>query len=57
MLDNRGVGQTEARHALVHRVSTMAADVAAVLGAAGETSAHVVGMSMGAMIAQTAFAA
>jgi 3-oxoadipate enol-lactonase len=52
LLDNRGVGQTEARHALVHRVSTMAADVAAVLDAAGEASAHVLGLSMGGMIAQ-----
>lgn len=52
LLDNRGSGQTRVRHALVHRVSTMAADVAAVLDAAGESSAHVVGFSMGGMIAQ-----
>ena len=52
LLDNRGVGQTEVRHFVVHRVSTMAADVAAVLDAAGEASAHVLGLSMGGMIAQ-----
>ena len=52
LLDNRGVGQTEVRHFVVHRVSTMAADVAVVLDAAGETSAHVLGLSMGGMIAQ-----
>ena len=52
LLDNRGVGQTEVRHFVVHRVSTMAADVAAVLDAAGEPSAHVLGLSMGGMIAQ-----
>ncbi len=52
LLDNRGVGQTEARHFVVHRVSTMAADVAVVLDAAGEDSAHVLGLSMGGMIAQ-----
>ncbi len=53
LLDNRGAGQTEApRFALVHRVTSMAADVAAVLDAAGERSAHVLGLSMGGMIAQ-----
>lgn len=52
LLDNRGVGQTRTPAAVVHRVSRMAADVAAVLDAAGETSAHVVGFSMGGMIAQ-----
>ena len=52
LLDNRGSGRTEVRNALVHRVPTMAADVAAVLDAAGEPSAHVVGFSMGGMIAQ-----
>ncbi len=35
LLDNRGAGQTEVKHFVVHRVSTMAADVAAVLDAAG----------------------
>jgi 3-oxoadipate enol-lactonase len=52
LLDNRGVGQTEVRSFVVHRVSTMAADVAAVIDAAGERSAHVLGLSMGGMIAQ-----
>lgn len=52
LLDNRGVGLTRTAAALVHRVSHMAADVAAVLDAAGEPSAHVVGFSMGGMIAQ-----
>lgn len=52
LLDNRGVGRTEVRHAVVHRVTTMAADVAAVLDAAGAPRAHIVGLSMGGMIAQ-----
>jgi pimeloyl-ACP methyl ester carboxylesterase len=52
LLDNRGVGQTRTPVAVVHRVSHMAADVAAVLDAAGEPQAHVVGFSMGGMIAQ-----
>lgn len=52
LLDNRGSGQTRVRNAMVHRVSSMAADVAAVLDAAGEASAHVVGFSMGGMISQ-----
>lgn len=52
LLDNRGVGQTTVRHYVVHRVSSMAADIAAVLDAAGEASAHIVGFSMGGMISQ-----
>jgi pimeloyl-ACP methyl ester carboxylesterase len=52
MLDNRGVGRTEIPHFVVHRVTSMADDVAAVLDAAGESSAHVFGLSMGGMIAQ-----
>ena len=52
LLDNRGSGQTRTRSALVHRVPAIAEDVAAVLDAAGETSAHVVGFSMGGMVAQ-----
>lgn len=52
LVDNRGSGQTQVRHYVVHRVAHMAADLAAVLDAAGETRAHVVGFSMGGMIAQ-----
>ena len=52
LLDNRGSGQTVVPHFVVHRVSSMAADIAAVLDAAGEPSAHVVGFSMGGMISQ-----
>ncbi len=52
LLDNRGSGQTRTGFALVHRISAMAGDVAAVLNAAGESSAHVVGFSMGGMVAQ-----
>ena len=52
LLDNRGCGLTQVPSALVHRVSQMADDVAAVLHAAGEPRAHVVGFSMGGMIAQ-----
>ena len=49
--DNRGVGQRSPR-AKVPRVSHMASDVACVLDPAEETSAHVIGCSMGGMIAQ-----
>lgn len=49
--DNRGTGRTVAPSAH-HHVATMAADVVAVLAAAGHTSAHVVGHSMGGFIAQ-----
>ena len=52
LIDNRGTGQTRVGSALVHRVGTMAADIAAVLDAAGERSAHLVGFSMGGMISQ-----
>ena len=52
LMDNRGSGRTEVQHFVVHRVPHMAADLAAVLDAAGEASAHVVGFSMGGMIAQ-----
>lgn len=53
MLDNRGVGQTEApRGTTIHRVSDMARDVVRVLDAAGVDKAHVLGFSMGGMIAQ-----
>jgi pimeloyl-ACP methyl ester carboxylesterase len=52
LLDNHGSGQTQVQHFVVHRVAHMAADVVAVMAAAGEASAHVVGFSMGGMIAQ-----
>lgn len=52
LLDNRGSGQTRVRQSVVHRVSAMAADIGAVLDAAEEPSAHVVGFSMGGMISQ-----
>jgi pimeloyl-ACP methyl ester carboxylesterase len=52
LLDNRGAGQTRVSHFVVHRVASMAADIAAVLDAAGERSAHLVGFSMGGMISQ-----
>ena len=52
LIDNRGTGQTHVPGAVVHRVPHMAADVAAVLDAAGEPDAHVIGFSMGGMIAQ-----
>ncbi len=52
LLDNRGVGQTDVQHFVVHRVTNMASDVAAVMDAAGVDCAHVVGLSMGGMIAQ-----
>ena len=52
LLDNRGSGLTRVQHYVVHRVAHMAADVVAVLSAAGEAGAHIVGFSMGGMIAQ-----
>jgi 3-oxoadipate enol-lactonase len=53
VIDNRGVGRTRVRGAVVvHRIDAMADDVAAVLDEAGESSAHVVGFSMGGMVAQ-----
>jgi pimeloyl-ACP methyl ester carboxylesterase len=51
VLDNRGVGRTKA-DADIHTIPEMAHDLAAVLDAAGEDSAHVFGFSMGGMIAQ-----
>ena len=50
-LDNRGVGNT-CVEAEIHTIDDMARDVAAVLDAAGEESTHVLGFSMGGMIAQ-----
>ena len=52
MLDNRGAGRTEVQYFVTHRITSMARDVTAVLDAAGEATAHVLGFSMGGMIAQ-----
>lgn len=52
MLDNRGSGRTEVKYFVTHRIASMARDVAAVLDAAGEATSHVLGFSMGGMIAQ-----
>lgn len=49
--DNRGVGRTGVP-AGPYPVAVMAADALAVLAAAGEPAAHVVGASMGGLIAQ-----
>lgn len=52
LLDNRGAGRTGDVPGAPYRVETMAADVLAVLDAAGEDAAHVVGVSMGGLVAQ-----
>ena len=52
-LDNRGVGRTEAPAGrLAYKMAEMADDVAHAMEAAGFSSAYVVGISMGGMIAQ-----
>lgn len=51
-LDNRGAGRTGDVPGAPYSVETMAGDVLAVLDAAGERSAHVMGVSMGGLVAQ-----
>src|SRR3712207_8171107 len=51
-VDNRGAGRTGDVPGAPYTVETMAADSLAVLDAAGVDTAHVVGLSMGGLIAQ-----
>jgi len=51
-VDNRGAGHTGDVPGAPYTVQTMAADCLAVLDAAGVTTAHVVGISMGGLMAQ-----
>ena len=50
--DNRGTGETEFPVNKLFTIPLMASDAKAVLDAAGVESAHILGMSMGGMIAQ-----
>lgn len=51
-VDNRGAGLTGDVAGAPYRVETMAGDCLAVLDAAGVATAHVVGISMGGLVAQ-----
>lgn len=52
LIDNRGAGHTGDVTGAPYTIEMMAADVIAVVGAAGEDRVHLAGLSMGGMIAQ-----
>jgi pimeloyl-ACP methyl ester carboxylesterase len=52
VVDNRGAGHTGDVVGAPYSIETMADDVVAVIEAAGEERVHLVGLSMGGMIAQ-----